>query len=86
MLHISSKINQKADDKNENLAKNLQAISIIGEMPNDSNKRPEKAEESMEKLERSDSIGSSSLSEKVGFTYIRLLREKVNGPRNAMHV
>ena len=74
VLHISSKVNEKAEDKNENLAKNLQAISIIGEMPNDSNKRPEKAEESMGKLERSDSISSSSSSEKVGFTICHLYK------------
>ena len=67
VLHISSKKHSNADDNNEDLAKNLQVISIIGEIPNDSNKIREDAEKSMEKLERSDSSSSLSSSGKVGF-------------------
>ena len=41
VLHISSRKHQNNDDKNDNLAKNMQVISVIGEISDDSNKIPE---------------------------------------------
>jgi len=61
VLRVSSKKEQRnADSADEQLAKQLQTISIIGKTPSDPSKEREEDDEFDEKFERSNSSSSSS--------------------------